>query len=197
MLAVFTSVRAQKRPTATEIAAAGTFTGQEYSNPSLGLSMLAPGGWSFYTGEQNQISVEQNKQIAQRSSDQNLVKAAENTQVLFQANPPKYLGQEKSALFSCGVETLAAPSTSLRYLEYNKGLILAGGTRLTKDVFTTTYGNASFAEFDIEGVRKDGTYRQRYIATVRKNVAVFFVITLFDNRQDEIVAASLKSIKFR
>jgi len=189
---------AQRSQTAESIAAAGVFSGQEYSNSILGFSMLAPGGWSFYNAEQNQAAVDRNKQSASQMRDASLETSAANTQVLFQAIPPKFAGQDKQAILSAGVERLTKPQTLDSYAAAQRALVLASADALiTKDVSTVTYGGVQFAVFDIEGTRKEGVYRQRYLMTIRRGTALFIVATVFDERQAGIVDASLKSIKFK
>ncbi len=188
----------QKLPSADAIAASGGFKGQLYSNSALGFTMLAPGGWNFYTADQNSALVARNRENALMSSDETLKISAANTQVLFQAMPPPIAGRELNALFSCGVERLTKSLTAEKYIRANKDLVLRrSGVKITKDIHTLKLGGVNFSAFDVEGATDKGTYRQRYIATVRKNAALFFVITLYDDKQDAIVEHSLKSINFR
>lgn len=191
-------VMGQKLPSADSIAAIGSFSGQLYTNKVLEFTMLAPGGWNFHTADQNSALVARNRENAIMSGDETLKTAAANTQVLFQATPPSVLGQERNALFSCGVERLTKPLTSSKYIEANKGLVLRRqGVKVTKDIHSIRFGGVNFSAFDVEGETSKGKYRQRYIATVRKNAALFFVITLYDDKQNAIVEHSLSSIKFR
>ena len=189
---------AQKQLSAESIAASGTFSGQEYANSALGFSMLAPGGWSFYGAEQNQAAVTRNKQTAEQMRDAKLETEAANTQVLFQAIPPKFAGQDKQAILSAGIEKLTSPTTAEAYATAQKPLVLGSAkAHITKDVYSIPYGGVAFTAFDIEGTRKEGTYRQRYLMTVRRGVALFLVATFFDDRQSAIVDASLRSIRFK
>jgi hypothetical protein len=193
-----TAAFAQKPQTAESIAAAGTFTGQEYANAALGFSILAPGGWSFYGAEQNRAAVERNKQTAARLREARLETEAANTQVLFQAIPPKFAGQDKQAILSAGIEKLGSPTTAEKYAADQKSLILGASTaHVTREIYNVAYGSVPFAGFDIEGTLKEGTYRQRYLMTVRRGVALFIVATFFDDGQSAIVNASLRSIKFK
>jgi len=188
----------QKLPSADAIAASGSFSGQLYTNKALEFTMLAPGGWNFYTADQNSALVARNRENAAMSGDETLKIAAANTQVLFQAMPPTVAGRELNALFSCGVERLTRPTTSEKYIDANKNLVLRrSGVRVTKDIHSIKLGGVNFSAFDVEGTTNKGVYKQRYIATVRKNAALFFVITLYDDKQDAIVEHSLKSINFR
>lgn len=183
----------QKLPSADAISASDSFNGQLYTNKALGFTMLAPGGWNFYTLEQNKALVARNRENAAMSGDETLENAAANTQVLFQAMPQR----EKTALLSCGVERLKTVSTSSKYIVLNKDLVLRRpGVKVTKDIYAMSLGGVNFSAFDVEGSTSAGTYRQRTIATVRKSAALFFVVTLYDNKQDEIIEHSLKSIKF-
>lgn len=184
----------QKQLSADAIAASGSFNGQLYTNKSLEFTMLAPGGWNFYTSEQNKVLVERNRENAATSGDSSLENSAVNTQVLFQAMTQS----GKSALLSCGVERLTKISTLDKFIAAYKNLVVQRvGVKVTKDINSIKLGGVNFSVFEVEGVTTSGTYRQRYIATVRKNAALFFVITLYDNKQDEIIEHSLKSIKFR
>lgn len=190
------AAQAQKT-TADNIAASGSFDGQLYSNKLLGFTMLAPGGWRFYTPDQNNAAVTNNRERAWAAGESSLVDSAANTQVLFQATLLPITGPDKTALFSCGIERLNTPRTSEKYLEANKELVLrTPGVRVTRNTYAVTFGGANFAGFDVEGAVKGAKYRQRYIATVRRNVALFFVVTLYDNKQDQIVEYSLNSIRF-
>jgi len=198
MMSMYISASGQKSLSADAMAASGRFKGQMYSNAALGFTMLAPGGWNFYTAEQNSVLVARNRENAALSGDETLKIAAANTQVLFQAMPPSVAGRELNALFSCGVERLTHSSTAEKYIEANKNLVLRRqGVTVTKGIHSIKLGGVNFSTFDVEGSTNKGTYRQRYIATVRKNAALFFVVTLYDDKQDAIVEHSLKSISFR
>jgi hypothetical protein len=177
-------------PSADEIASAGSFDGQLYTNKALGMTLLAPGGWTFYPYDKNQAVVASN-----RSKERSLSSA--NTQVLFQANPPKALSPGRSALFSAGIERLTAPSTAKDYIEANKKLVLStSSVTVTKDTYSMAIGGVTFNGFDVEGMTNGAPYRQTYLATIRRGAAVFFVSTFYDNKSDVAVAASLKTIKF-
>jgi hypothetical protein len=185
-------------PTAEVIAMSAHFNGQEYSNNYLNFSILVPGGWTFYDAGKNAEAVERNKQSAAQMLDAKLETSAQNTQVLFQAIPPNFAGQDKQAILSAGIEKLSSPTTAEKYSADQKALVLGSSNmHVTKDVYGVTYGGVAFSAFDIEGRRKEGTYRQRYLMTVRHGVALFIVATFFDDRQGRIVDASLKTIKFK
>ncbi len=184
-------------PSAEAIAASGGFSGQMYSNPLLEFSMLAPGGWNFFTPDQNKAVVARHRENASVILSAGLEDAAVNTQVLFQATPPAYGGQDKTALFSCGVERLKKSLTTEKYIEVNQGLVLkTPGVKVIKDTYAVVYGGVKFSGFDVEGSAGKVKYRQRYLAAVRKDAALFFVITLYDDKQDQIIDYSLKSMKF-
>lgn len=192
IFALAASISAQKvaAPTADDIAASGSFNGQLYTNKTLGLTILAPGGWTFYTAEQNSDVVSNNR-------EKNANDAASHTQVLFQAYPPKALSPEKSVLFSAGIETLETVETSKAYIERNKTLMIASpGVRVVKDTYAANIGNTAFTGLDIEGSSNGSPYRQSYLVTMRKNVAIFFVSTFYNDKNEFAVNASLKTIKF-
>ena len=198
VLLLATTGFAQKQQTAELIAAAGVFNGQEYSNPALGFSMLAPGGWSFYKAEQNQAAVERNKQNASQMRDARLETSAAHTQVLFQAIPPSFGGQDKQAILSAGIEKLSSPTSAEKYAADQKTFVMgSANARITRDIYSVTFGGVTFTAFDIEGTRKQGAYRHRYMMTVRRGIALFIVATFFDDRQSGIVDASLRSMKFK
>ncbi|MEO6655005.1 MAG: hypothetical protein ABIO36_02895 [Pyrinomonadaceae bacterium] len=184
-------------PSAETVVASGSFEGKLYTNRALGFSILGPGGWEFYSSERNMAIVAKNREIASRSSNSAVRNSAANTQILFQAIPPKLDGMDKSARFSCGIERLDKPASSDQFLEANKRLVLTGvGVKLTKDMYRVVLGGANFSAFEVESVISGASFRQRYIATVRKNIALFFVIASFDERQDPIIDHSLQTIKF-
>lgn len=191
----------QTRPSADAISASGSFDGQMYTNKLLGFTMLAPGGWNFFTRDQNKALVDANREKNASTQnpkyDRDLAAAAANTQVLFQATPPAVGKQANSALFSSGVERLLSAQTKEKYIETNKELVLRSpGVKLAKDVYTITFGGVGFIGFDVEGRTGGRAFRQRYIATIRKSTAIFFVVTLYDIKQDYIVGESLKTLKF-
>ena len=184
-------------PSAETIATSGSFDGKLYTNRALGFSILGPGGWEFYSAEQNTAIVAKNREIAVKSNNSSLKNSATNTQILFQAIPPKLDGMDRMARFSCGIERLDKSVTTEQYLQANKKLVIAGtNVKLTKDIYQAVLGGSNFSAFEVESVVNGAAFRQRYIATVRKNIALFFVIALYDNRQDPIVDHSLQTIKF-
>jgi hypothetical protein len=187
---LLTCSAAAQLPSADEIAQSGNFDGQLYTNKVLGLTILAPGGWTFYTYSQNQEIV-----AANRGKNANASSA--NTQVLFQATPPKALNPNKSAIFSSGIERLTKTLTGEQYAKANKDLVLsASPVVLTKDVYETKLGGALLYAFEITGKQGTDAYRQTYLVTVRKGVAVFFVETFYDNKNVFAIEASLKTLKF-
>ena len=132
------------------------------------------------------------------NGDDSLKTSATNTQVLFQAMPPPVAGREFNALFSCGVERLTKSLTGEKYIEANKNLVLRRpGVKIIKDIYSIKLGGVNFSAFDVEGATSKGAYRQKVYATVRKNAALFFVIMLYDDKQDTIVEYSLRSIDFK
>lgn len=182
---------------AETIASSGAFDGKLYTNRALDLSILAPGGWDLYTPQQNEVAESKNRDAAFKSTDFTRRDSAANTQVLFQTTAPKALSSGKPAVLSAGIERLAGASTAKDYIEKNKKLVLASSNaKLLKDIYSVTYDGVAFNAFDVEGSADGASYRQTYLATLRKNVAIFFVSTLYDAKQDFAVAASLKTIKF-
>jgi len=180
------------------IAATGKFNGQEYSNPKLGFSILVPGGWTFYDSRQNRAAVEQNVRIAAASGDQHLLASSQNTEVLFQAVPPAFDGQEKQAILSVGVEKIGKQITANAYASLNRSLVLGqSGARLTRDLYTEVLpGGPVLVGFEVEGARQGNHYQQRYLITIRHDVAIFIVATFYDDRQKSFIDASLRTIKF-
>jgi hypothetical protein len=192
-------------PTAEAIARSGSFEGKLYTNKLLGLTFLIPGGWSVFSDEQNRnalaVGRENVRTGVSAKDDEELDKSLANTQVLFQATPPSlgasFGGPGNSALLSSGVERLHVQATGEKYLEINKALVLhTPGTKIVKDNYTVTFDGGTLSGFDIEGRTGNTIYRQSYLATVRKNVAVFFVITYYDHKFDKIVPDSLKTLRF-
>jgi hypothetical protein len=181
---------AQRTLSADEIAQAGTFDGQLYANKALGLTILAPGGWSFYAYTQNQALVATNRKGKLNPS-------SANTQVLFQATPPPALGGDKSALFSAGIEKLARPQRADNYAKENRDtLVSMAGITLSRDIYPATFGDVTFSAFEVSGRSKGVPYQQVYLATVRRGVAIFFVETFYDNKNTFATEASLKTLKF-
>ncbi len=192
-----TAVVQAQLPSAEAIAASGSFDGKLYTNTLLNFTILAPGGWNFYTTDQNKAVVAKNRETAVKTTDMTLQSSAANTQVLFQTTPPSLAGQEKAALFSSGIERLVKTVTADAYIETNKKLVLASpNLRLVKDTYRLTFGGDKFAAFEVEGAQGGRKFRQRYVATIRKNAALFFVVTLYDEKQSAIIDFSLQTIKF-
>ena len=192
-------------PTAEAIAQSGTFEGKLYTNKLLGFTFLIPGGWNIFSEKENQAALAVGRQNIKTGvsakDDADLDKSLENTQVLFQATPPAFgvptSGPVNSALLSSGVERLHVKATSEKYLEINKALVLhTPGTKVIRDNYSVPFDGGTLAGFDVEGTTGNTTYRQSYLATVRKNVAVFFVITYYDHKFDKIVPESLKTLRF-
>lgn len=183
---------------AQTIAESGSFNGQLYSNTALEFSILAPGGWNFWSSDQNTALVDKNRERAAVSYDNKLKNSAANTQVLFQAEQRSMKGVERKAMLSCGVERLQTTSTTNMYIAASKDLMLrTSGVKITRDIYSLTLGGVSFGAFDVEGTISGSPFRQRIIGAVRRNAALFFVITLYDKTQDEMIEHSLQSIKFR
>lgn len=180
-----------------EIAAAGRFNGLLYTNSALGFEMLAPGGWNFVPIERNSELDRLNRERALRSGDAMRKEFAENTQILFQATPPEFAGQETSALFSAGVQRLVKKTSLDEYLAANRDLVLQSpGSRVLRNIHSVDIGRARFREFEVEIPQENGTFRQRYLATLRSPYVVFFVITINDDRQLNMIDLSLNSLKF-
>ncbi|QQS32276.1 MAG: hypothetical protein IPM50_11440 [Acidobacteriota bacterium] len=188
-----------QRGTATvdQIAETGVFNGLLYSNTSLAMEMLAPGGWNVVPKDRNTELVRLNRERALRSGDAMLKEYAQNTQILFQATPPEFAGQQTSALFSAGVQRLVRKTTLDEYLSANRDLVLqTPGSRVLRDIHSVDIGRSRFREFEVEIPQENGTFRQRYLATLRSPYVVFFVITINDDRQLNMIDFSLNSLRF-
>jgi hypothetical protein len=199
LIALLAGHTAAQRGTANvdQIAEAGVFSGLLYSNGSLGMEILAPGGWNFVPRERNGELVRANRERAAASGDAALKEYAENTQILFQATPPEFAGQQTSALFSAGVQRLVKRTTLEEYLAANRDLVLqTPGSKMLRNIHSVDIGRAKFKEFEVEMPQQKGTFRQRYLATLRGPYVVFFVITINDDRQLNMIDFSLNSLKF-
>ncbi|MFM9905781.1 MAG: hypothetical protein ACKVQJ_14555 [Pyrinomonadaceae bacterium] len=192
------------RPTAIVIAESGTIEGMLYGNKELAFTFLIPGTWHYYSGVQNKAALDSGRQTA-KISQVNLSKPEQealdasiaNTQILFQATPFPLGDPKNTALLSCGIERLQAATTKEKYAAANKKLVLlTPNSKITKDVYAVTFGGVSFTGFDVEGSAAGKTYRQNYLVTVRNGVALFFVTTLQDEKYDQMLDYSLKTIKF-
>ena len=75
-------------------------------------------------------------------------------------------------------------------------LSCALGVVLSRNIYETKVGGMPFSAFEITGKANDVAYRQVYLATVRKGLAIFFVGTFYDNRNTFAVEASLKTLRF-
>ena len=107
------------------------------------------------------------------------------------------LGGETSALFSAGIERLVKPQTSSQYAAANRDLLTAQpGIVVSRNIYDAKLGGTTFSVFEITGKAKNIAYRQVYLATVRRNVAIFFVETFYDNKNTFAVDASLKTLRF-
>ena len=193
-------------PSAAAIAQSGSFEGKLYTNKLLGLTFLVPGGWSIFSDDQNRAALalgrENVKTGVSQKDDDELNQSMANTQILFQATPLSFGahsgGPVNSVLLSSGVERLHSRATSEKYLAVNKALVLhTPGTKITKDNYSISFAGGKLAGFDVEGKTGGTAYRQSYLATVRKNVAVFFVITYYDHKFDNVVPEALKTLRFR
>ena len=161
-----------------------------YTNKALGLSILAPGGWAFFPHDRNQELVVKNRTGARNPE-------AAQTQVLFQAAPSKLLGEEKSAIFSAGVQVLTEKTTPRQYAMDNRDRLASQkDVVLTRDVTDARFANITLTTFEITGKAKGVSYRQAYWVTIRKGLAIFFVETFYDNKNTFATEASLKTLKF-
>lgn len=195
----------QKQPlTAVAVADSGTFDGKLYSNSILGFTMLVPGGWTVFTNNQNAATLvagrATTKTIASGLTQKELAdieRSISNTQILFQASSLTKAGNISTAVLSSGVERMQTPLTKEKYIEANKKLVLLNSSvKVTRDIYTTKLGNVAFAGFDIEGTANSKAYRQSYLATIRKGTALFFVTTLWDNKNDLVLDAGFQTLKF-
>ncbi len=199
------STAARSLSSAQSVAAAGSFDGKLYTNEPLGLTMLVPGGWNIYTPDQNAAAFASGRANTlagtsglSRPEREGVDRSISNTQILFQAvsrstEPPTPL-----ARLSCGVEKLVSPTKQEDYVKENKRLVLmTSPATITKDVYSTVIGGASFTGFDVEGVAGGKTFRQRYLVTIRHGFALFLVITLWNDINDSVLDASLKTLKFK
>lgn len=190
---------------AQSVASAGTFDGKLYTNEPLGFSMLVPGGWTIFAPDENAAAFASGRantlsntaglsETERRQVDRSIA----NTQILFQAvsrqtEPPTPLSR-----LSCGIEKLTSATSRQDYVETNKKLVLmTSPTKVARDVYSTTVGELPFAGFDVEGTASGKTFRQRYLVTIRRGFALFLVITLWDDINNRVLDASLRTLRFK
>lgn len=194
---------AQMSLTAEQIAAIGKFDGQLYVNREAGFSILLPGGWAVMSDADNRATAEQGRAASRvlASDSANTLPAAveasiAKTAVLLQANSKPTRPGAGKALMSSGIEILSGSKTPQQYIEDNKRLVLRNATtRLTKDTSLRTFGQAQFATFEVAGDANGKPFKQRYVATVHRGRAIFFVFTLLDDSYDGLIDNSLASFK--
>lgn len=190
-------------PSSEAVAASGVFEGKLYTNGLLGFSVLVPGGWNIFTAEQNnaalaagQANTLSNSWRMDEKVRVELNRSMANTQILFQATSRIAKGEPLSRI-SCGVERLTESAPIEQYVERNKRLVLlTSPTKLAKDVYSTTLGGTAFTGFDVQGAVEGKVFKQRYLVSIRKGYALFIVTTLWDNINDAVLDASLKTLKF-
>lgn len=186
------------------VAASGVFEGKLYTNSLLGFSVLVPGGWNIFTAEQNnsalaagQANTLSNAWRVDEKERVDLNRSMANTQILFQATSRVTNSEPLLSRISCGVERLAEPIAIEKYVERNKRLVLlTSPTKLAKDVYSTNLSGTAFTGFDVEGAVNEKVFRQRYLVTIRKGYALFIITTLWNNINDSVLDASLKTLKF-
>ncbi len=189
---------------AASVFESGVFEGKLYTNSMLGFTVLVPGGWNIFTAEQNnaalaagQANTLSNAWRVDENERQQINSSIANTQILFQATSRVTDREPIVSRVSCGVERLADPVTVEKYVARNKKLVLlTSATTLAKDVYSTKIGGSTFTGFDVAGTANGKIFKQRYLVTMRKGYALFIVTTLWDNINDAVLDASLKSLKF-
>ncbi len=194
----------QTRPTAQVIAESGNAEGMLYSNKLLGFTILAPGTWHYFSKEQNdnahaagRDAVRASKSGLSQAEQAALDRSIDNTQIMFQATPLPLGEPGNAAIFSCGIERLQTATTLEKYAQANKKMVLmTPSVKITKDIYPVTFNGVGFSGFETETSAYGKIYRQKYLVTIRRSVALFFVTTIQNNKYDQMLDYSLKTIRF-
>lgn len=186
---------------AIHISQSGAFDGNVYSNKDLGFTISIPKGWSLFSEDLNKAILTLGREKIRTNESEKfeaeMDKSVANTRILFQTTPFAFGKPGNTANLICGIEVLRMAGTIEAYLEFNKRLVLANpDTRLLKDLNPVTFAKTPFISFTTEGRTPGGTYKQLYIATMRKGVALFFVVTFTDDKYQKEVGESLQSLEF-
>ena len=104
---------------------------------------------------------------------------------------------DTSAIFSAGIQRLSKTMSADEYARQSSASMVTSGLRQSQPISDFKLGNTVFKTFEISGTARSVPFRQVFFVTVRKNVAIFFVETFYDNKNTFAVEAALKTLKFR
>jgi hypothetical protein len=195
------STPGQELPSAKDIAESGSFAEREYQNKLLGFTISIPDGWTLFSDDLNKNALNRGleKLSANKSKETKMAldESVSNTRVLFQTSPFPYGKKGNTGVLTCGVERLPGSYTKEEYLESGKRLALQKPkTHIVKDLYPVTLGGVDFVALDLECETNGVAATQQYLVTVRNNVVLYFITTLFDGEYKRAIADSLKTFKF-
>lgn len=177
----------------------GRVNGSAYMNDYFGLRLIIPFGWRVQGQEVKNMLLDKGRDLIQTNNAQanaQMDRSLSNTVNLLTVF--KYAigsSADFNASLICGAEWLANPSmTADQYMAAaRRTMALSSEKYYFRPVTTETIGGQAFAVMEVE---MDSAIRQKYYAAIKKDYALFFILTYANEEDEAILRQALRSVRF-
>lgn len=177
----------------------GGVNGSAYTNNFFGFRLTIPYGWLVQGKEVKDMLSEKGRQSIQGNSAQTNAQidvSVSNTVNLLTVFKYK-VGEapDFNASLICGAEWLANPSISAgQYMTSAKKVLeMSQGQYAFKPFVTESVGGEQFVVME---VATTSSIKQRYYAAIKKDYALFFILTYASDDDEAVLRQALRSVRF-
>ena len=179
----------------------GKVNGSAYVNNYFGLRLTIPYGWRVQDQEVKDMLSKKGREIIRSDNpqmDAQLEASTSNTVNLltvFKHVVGSSSGEFNASLI-CGAEWLTNPSMSARqYMASAKRVLeMSEGSRYDIKPFVTE--SVGGEEFVVMEVAMPSSIKQKYYAAIRKDYALFFILTYATDDDEAVLRQALRSVRF-
>lgn len=176
----------------------GTVSGSAYTNNYFGFRLIIPYGWRVQGQEVKNMLEEKGRTAIQTNDAQR--NAQINSSISNTVNLLTVFKYEVgssvdfNASLICGAELLKASISASDYIASAKRTLEASDSKYSfRPLSRETIGGEEFAVMEVE---MPLSIKQKYYAAIKKNYALFFVLTYATAEDEAILRQALRSVRF-
>jgi hypothetical protein len=177
----------------------GTVSGSAYTNNYFGFRLIIPYGWRVQSQEVKSMLEEKGRASIQTSDAQRneqinaSISNTVNLLTVFKYEVGSSVDFNASLI--CGAELLKASSISAsEYMAFARKTLEASDSKYSfRPLSRETIGGEEFAVMEVQ---MPLSVRQKYYAAIRKNYALFFILTYATEEDEAILRQALRSVRF-
>jgi hypothetical protein len=176
----------------------GNVSGSSYTNSFFGFRLTIPYGWRVQGQEVKDMLSEKGRDSIQtdaRTKAQLDASTSNTVNMLTVFKYPVGSSPEFNASLICGAEWLQNPSISAsQYMASAKRVLeMSDGQYSFKPFITETIGGEPFAVMEVQTA---SSVKQKYYAAIKKDYALFFILTYMTDEDEAVLRQALRSVRF-